>query len=104
MTPISGGRINLYHKNEENIFGTLSKIDYARNIPRNTAAVDTFSINQRAQLAQDRILQESNSGIRGWLNEEHLGEFNGKPFVYRNADVFLPIVACIAIGLAFYFL
>ena len=34
MTPISGGQINLYHKNEENIFGTLSKNDYARNIPR----------------------------------------------------------------------
>jgi hypothetical protein len=104
MTPISGGRINLYQKNEENFFSTLSKIDYARNIPRNTAAVDTFSINQRAQLAQERRLQENNSGIRGWLNEEHVGEFNGKPFVYRNFDVVLPAVCIIAIGLAIYFL
>ena len=102
MIPISGGSSAHYSKTEENIYASLSKADYARNIPRNSIDYDSY-IAPRPQLFQVQRIEEKEGVVSSWLNIEHVGQFWGHTFTYRNADIVLPALCILGIGLAIYF-
>ena len=104
MIPISGGSIHLYHKGQENIYASLSKQDYARNIPRNNSEMDYYTPAVRTQIEQINRYNAEAMGDNSWLNQEHIGQFMGHTFTYRNADIVLPGLCILGIGLAVYFL
>ena len=103
MVPISGGSSSHYTKTVENLYSSLSKVDYTRNIPRNSIDYDSY-IAPRPQLFQVQRIEEKEGFVSSWLNIEHVGQFWGHTFTYRNADVVLPVVCIIALGLAIHYL